>query len=160
MAKTLRNQKINQIIYISMGVAIIAIIMFITIFNNLSNKNKDSNNLKLGESSSLENIDTEEANSQVGKSIDEVSDLNELETIIQVENNEQTQETVVNEIDEENKENLDNVEVENTINNQDSDSLVETTNSADETSLQNIEDTEKDPVFTMPVEGEIKSLCG
>ena len=46
MAKTLRNDKINKIIYISLGGVVVAIILFIVLFNIFSNK---GNNMQIGE---------------------------------------------------------------------------------------------------------------
>lgn len=87
MAKTLRDDRINKITYISLGGAVAVIILFIILFN-IFNGNKKNDNLQISENNSAESI-TEEANSSIGKTVDEAQ--NNEEKDVNNENNVQVQ---------------------------------------------------------------------
>ena len=77
MARTLRDDRINKITYISLGGVVAAIILFIILFN-IFNSNKKNENLQISENNSVENI-TEEANSSVGKSVNDAKNENDVQ---------------------------------------------------------------------------------
>ena len=163
MAKTLRAKKINEIIYFSLGGAIIAIIIFIVLFNVFNNKKK-STNTQIGDNSNI----TEEASSAVGKKVDEYEEIDEQEPV-QVGVNE-----IENNVQQENTNQIENIKEEESIdtNSQNTQEINSSNNSenANNTAMNNTnqeqdnstddnsqveEETVKDPTFVMPVEGEI-----
>ena len=155
MAKTLRDDRINKITYISLGGAVAVIILFIILFN-IFNGNKKNDNLQINENNSAESI-TEEANSSIGKTVDEAQNNEEKdvnnENNVQVQVNDETK--VQGELSQElsNVENLDNIQdVANTSNE------ITSANSASDDA--NVKEETKDPTFTMPVEGEIVKHFG
>ena len=160
MAKTLKEKKISQILYISLGGAIIAIILFLVLFNVLGNKKDD---LKIGESNSNE-ISIEEANSSIGKTVDESKKTDEKDESVEIQVGEKKEKLVEELNSPENNEN----KVEQTNNNSvesNSDSIANSTNemnSAKQDSLDenSKEETLKDPNFLMPVEGEVVKHYG
>ena len=153
MAKTLKEKKISQILYISLGGAVIAIILFLVLFNVLINKNDD---LIIGENNSNQ-ISIEEANSSLGKTVDESKKEEQKEESVDVQVGEK-KESVVEELD--NK--------DNNVVNQTNSNSIDITNSTNEinsakqdsTNVSVTEETQKDPNFTMPVEGEIMKHYG
>ncbi len=156
MYKTLRDKKINQIMYISLGGAVVAIILFIIIFNIFSNK-KSSEDMKLqiGQSNNTEEIEVEEANSPVGNTVEEQKNnvITDDEQSVQIEDTDNTQ--VVGELSE----NLDNIrEEEESMDVSNNTSEIASMNN--ETSDENDEEIRKDPTFTMPVDGEIVKHYG
>ena len=157
MSKTLKSQKMNKIMYIFIGCTIIGIILLITISKVLNN-NKNTN-LQTGENNNSTPNSIEEASSSIGKKVDEVKESNENKNneTIQVQLEDSTQNTVSeitnNEID------LNTSKVNNTenLNKQEN-----TSNNSEEQLTQAQENTEatKDPVFSMPVDGEVVKKYG
>ena len=171
MANTLREKRFNQILYISIGSALAVIILFIILLNIFSSIRK--RNVKLSENNNDNAPQIEQANSQIGKNINEVKD-------------DSTSENLSIELSQsEAEENLDNAETEgdgsnsqNTQNTEKSDELetanentVSTNEKVSEANsntpkTENIpvakekEEDSPDPVFTIPVEGEIVKQYG
>lgn len=164
MARTLRDDRINKITYISLGGVVAAIILFIILFN-IFNSNKKNENLQISENNSAENI-TEEANSSVGKSVNDAKNEND----VQIKLDDETQ--VKGELSEElsmdkKSSNENNNKIENSNNVANLDNTQDISNANNEASLANSNPDEtnkkeevKDPTFTMPVEGEIVKHFG
>lgn len=164
MAKTLRDDKINRIIFISLGGIIAAIILFLVVFN-ISNKNSKNDNLQISNNETQE-IAVEEANSSIGKNVEESKQENNAkqDDNLQIKVDDKTQS------DGKLSEELDNVEeiTEETNNNISSNDIQDVANSTIEinsANANNVDNTEKkeeekDPVFCMPVEGEITKHYG
>ncbi|MBR1654727.1 MAG: peptidoglycan DD-metalloendopeptidase family protein [Clostridia bacterium] len=169
MAKTLRNQRINQIIYISVGGAIAAIILFIILFNTYTGKKNKSNSIQLSENSSDEQV-IEETNSPLGKKVDELQGDNESEDVqVQVKDDTQVNEVLSedpnqtnNNTSEGNNETVQtnnsetNIGVEENKNND----TKEEDKSSEDDSTEKDKEQEKDPTFIIPVEGEIYKKYG
>lgn len=157
MSKTLKSQKMNKIMYIFIGCTIIGIILLITISKVLNN-NKNTN-LQTGENNNSTPSSIEEASSSIGKKVDEVKESNENKNneTIQVQLEDSTQNTVSeitnNEID------LNTSKVNNTENLNKQENI---SNNSEEQLTQAQENTEvtKDPVFSMPVDGEVVKKYG
>ena len=156
MAKTLRNDKINKIIYISLGGVVVAIILFIVLFNIFSNK---ENNMQIGENDQKD-IVIEEANSSVGKSIEEAKNLteeDENESVqVQISDDTQTQQEELS---------IELAEQENSTIEEDLTSKVNSSSDTNNGTIEQVEqvekeETPKDPTFTMPVDGEIVKHYG
>ncbi|MCR5146912.1 MAG: M23 family metallopeptidase [Clostridia bacterium] len=156
MSRTLRDDRINRILYISLGGVVGLIILFIILFNIFSSQNKKNDNLQIGENNSDDII--EEANSSIGKSVHGSIENREDEENIQVK-------TADNNHVADNQEDLDNVQ------NKTENKPVETTETSnnigeekkeDNTQKENVPADEKvqDPIFIMPVEGEIVKRYG
>lgn len=143
MSRTLRDDRINRILYISLGGVVGLIILFIVLFNVFSSKNKNDDNLQIGENSS--NNAVEEANSSIGKTVDESIENQESEENIQVKTADNSEEA------SNLNEDLDTTE-NNTV---ETAETVEATETSNNTSVQ-----EQDPTFVMPVEGEIVKHYG
>ena len=164
MARTLREKKINQILYISLGGAIVAIILFIVLFNNISNKKE---NVKIGENNSG-GITTEEANSSIGKTVDEVEKTdNEEENTVEIQVGEQS--NVSEDISQDSNTQENNANSVQTNNNtvlENSGDIANSTNEINsvkqdaESAKNEDEEKVKDPTFVMPVEGEIVKHYG
>lgn len=158
MARTLRDQKINQFLYYSIGGVIVAIILFIIIFNIVISKKNKSNNMQLSENNP-QNISLEEANSPIGKNVEE-SKKEEIDNtqaqgelskeLSQVENE-------VEEVKEDTEQEI--TETANEVNQQEQAKETVESNSLENTTVENKEE-EKDPTFVMPVEGEIVKHYG
>jgi murein DD-endopeptidase MepM/ murein hydrolase activator NlpD len=151
MANTLREKRFNFILYISIGSALAILILFIILFNVFSSIKKKS--VKIGENTNNNVPQIEQANSQIGKNINEVEDETTSENLaIELSENENEEEEDLDDEDE-------NEEQETT-----SENLVETPNTAETatTATENNENEEEtpDPTFTMPVEGEIVKQYG
>lgn len=164
MARTLRGQRVNHTFYFLVG-GILGLIILITIAVNVfGNKKNNDNNIQIGESNS-QSIDAEEANSPLGKKVEEMSENSETSDEFQVEvKNEDSVEIdeklTEAKVDESKKEvqvnKVDEIKEEKS-------AIVETkkeeTNNNNETKNEQVteETTEeaKDPTFKMPVEGEI-----
>lgn len=164
MAKTLREKNLNQIIYISLGGAIAAIILFIILFNVFTNK-KNKNNLQIDQGNNVEQNSIEQANSSIGKKVDELKDYKEIkeENSVQVKIEDEAENTTA-------KENQSDANSSTSINTQ-TDTNTATTSNIESFSDEDInpvnseavkenEDTPKDPTFTMPVEGEVVKHYG
>lgn len=147
MSRTLRDDRINRILYISLGGVVGLIILFIVLFNVFSSKNKNDDNLQIGENSS--NNAVEEANSSIGKTVDESIENQESEENIQVKTADNSEEA------SNLNEDLDTTENETENNTAETAETVETTETSNNTSVQ-----EQDPTFVMPVEGEIVKHYG
>ena len=168
MANTLREKRLNQILYISIGSVLGVLILFIILFNVFNGIRKK--NVKLGENNNNNASQIEQANSQIGKNINEVE-------------NETNSEKISIELSENNEENnLDNTEITNItsengqINENSNESVTgnenldatqnvaETNSSIPEseniTVAKEKEEDTPDPVFTMPVDGEIVKQYG
>ena len=164
MARTLREKKINQILYISLGGAIVAIILFIVLFNNISNKKE---NVQIGENNSG-GITTEEANSSIGKTVDEVEKTdNEEENTVEIQVGEQSNESEDISQDSNTQENNANsVQTNNNTVLENSGDIANSTNEINsvkqdaESAKNEDEEKVKDPTFVMPVEGEIVQHYG
>ena len=164
MARTLREKKINQILYISLGGAIVAIILFIVLFNNISNKKE---NVQIGENNSG-GITTEEANSSIGKTVDEVEKTdNEEENTVEIQVGEQSNESEDISQDSNTQENNANsVQTNNNTVLENSGDIANSTNEINsvkqdaESAKNEDEEKVKDPTFVMPVEGEIVKHYG
>ena len=157
MARTLRDQRINQILYYSIGGVIVAIILFIIIFNTVTSKKNKSNNMQLSENNH-QNISVEETNSPIGKNVDESKEEVD-NTQVQGElSNELSQ--VENEVEEvkENAEQQIITETANEANQQEQAEETVESNSLENRTVESKE--EKDPTFVMPVEGEIVKHYG
>lgn len=172
MAKTLREKNINQIIYISLGGAIAAIILFIILFNAFSNKkNKNNADLQIGEGNSSSENSIEQANSSIGKKVDELKGYEEVDedTVqIKVEDNKQSEDITEDSVTQTNTQNDSNSA---TNLNQESKSETETTaniesfldedvNPVNSEAVDQTEEMQVDPSFKMPVEGEIVKHYG
>ena len=168
MAKTLRNQKINQIIYISVGGAIAAIILFIILFNLFTSKKNNSNSIQLSDNPSDGNV-IEETNSPLGKKVDELKEENESENIqVQVKDNTQIDGELSEELSqtnnnttESNNETIQTNNNESNSNTENTDDKVEEANQSNEQdNTESNEEQDKDPTFIIPVEGEIYKHYG
>mgnify|MGYP003289811198 CR=1 FL=1 len=150
MAKTLREKKINQIMYICAGGAIVAIILFIILFNMLNGSKNNSDRNMAG-------TIIEQANTSVGKTVEEAQKSEQ-------ENNSDVQVKIT-----ENTNEQDEVELEDekdttakTTNSTDLENSEDVQNSTNEINSANVDATEDsvDPTFTMPVEGEVSKHYG
>ena len=170
MAKTLREKNINQIIYISLGGALAAIILFIILFNVFTNK-KNNNNLQIGQGSDVEQNSIEQANSSIGKKVDELKDYKEIdeENSVQVKIEDdkqlenQTENTAVleNQNDANSSASTNTQTDKNTTTTSNIESFLdEDINPVNSEAVKENEDTPKNPTFTMPVEGEVVKHFG
>ena len=177
MAKTLRDKKINQIMYFSVGGVVIAIIVLMILSNIFSKNSKRNNDISTGENNSV-NLGIEQVNTSIGKTIEESKEIEKQndDEFLQVQLGDETekQEELNEEIvDSSNSSVEDNVnyvatETNNSLNVENSQV---TQNSANEInsgnvvnnekeSVSNVEETPKDPTFIMPVQGEISKHYG
>ena len=171
MARSLRDNKINLIIYALIGGAIVLIILFISLIANSGKNQNQEPNLQARQNENSTNQSTEEANSQIGKNVTESKE----EENSKIENENNTVEEKVANNEEENDEKI-NVEVKESqsvsnknevksSNNQENNSK-NIDNSAKDTSSTVTQGTTKeeektpDPTFNMPVEGEIVKKFG
>lgn len=171
MARSLRDNKINLIIYALIGGAIVLIILFISLIANSGKNQNQEPNLQARQIENSTNQSTEEANSQIGKNVTESKE----EENSKIENENNTVEEKVANNEEENDEKI-NVEVKESqsvsnknevksSNNQENNSK-NIDNSAKDTSSTVTQGTTKeeektpDPTFNMPVEGEIVKKFG
>lgn len=139
MASTLRQKRINQILYISIGSAVGILIVFSLLFATISKNNK-KNSARIGENSNVVVPNVEQANSQIGKTVAEAEkeslSINTGENITDSEENFNTEESKT-------AENSSGVQSE-------ADPVEETV----------VEEIIPDPEFIMPVEGEIVKQFG
>ena len=175
MAKTLREKRINRIIYISLGSAITIVILFIVFFNIFTGKK--NNEMQIGKNMASNENTSEEASSSIGKTVEELANYEELNeediTQVKVADNktaeEQTSsvnsnENVEAQISNENIDNNENEQVNNSTNVAnvaDVDTTIELAeaNATIGTEVQEPE-TVQDPTFIMPVDGEIVKHYG
>lgn len=176
MAKTLRDKNINQIIYITLGGAIAAIVLFIIVFNAFTGK-KDKSNSNLGAENSIE-----QANSSIGKKVEELAkDDNDKENeYIEVKINEEKDEEDGKENDDNKAENM---IAENNLTNNNNNEKTNNSNGITESGNKNeqanvatsidefseedvnpvnstVEEIKNNPTFQTPVEGEIVKHFG
>lgn len=169
MAKTLRQKSVNQILYISIGSVIAILILFITLFTIFS-QNTKKQNIQIGESSVNNTIPSiEQANSQIGKSINQVKNDEENENLsIEIK-----EDTVEEDLDSNTtSETLNVVEgkvdvaenssVENNSNNQaeSNEKIAKTEEKNNTENTENEEENMPDPEFIKPVDGEIVKQYG
>lgn len=169
MAKTLRQKSVNQILYISIGSVIAILILFITLFTIFS-QNTKKQNIQIGESSVNNTIPSiEQANSQIGKSINQVKNEEENENLsIEIK-----EDTVEEDLDSNTtSETLNVVEgkvdvaenssVENNSNNQaeSNEKIAKTEEKNNTENTENEEENMPDPEFIKPVDGEIVKQYG
>lgn len=159
MAKNLREKRVNQFLYISIGCAIAVLALLIILFMIFSSKlNNETIDMQMGENNNLEEDILENASSSIGKSVDkldaneevnkEVNGDNQIE--VQVGKNTTTQENV--DLDSENNQSNN----DNNSNNYNTNDMSNSTQTNNETSSnEKQEDDEPEPTFTKPVEGEI-----
>lgn len=153
MAKTLKQKAENQILYICIGCALAILILFITLFTALNRIGKNKN-AKIIENADNSQSILEQANSQIGKSIEEVENNNEEGISIQVQNEDSLNEQIESEGI---AEDLDKKpEVIEATNNENSEITQATPTIENET----IQEDVPDPTFVMPVEGEIVKQYG
>lgn len=170
MAKTLKSQRTNKILYISIG-CVVALLIIFTIISASLNKKRNSQgiNFEPAEGNNLNNNLLEQASSSLGKSVDELSDLedkNEEEIQIQLSNEEES-DNVIDEIQlgEHLNNNVGIDELEESVmansENSDSEKKDKQENNIEESKKdEKLEEPEKDPSFIMPVEGEIVKHYG
>ena len=165
MAKTLRQKSVNQILYISIGSAIAALIVFVILFNifNKSNKNQ---NVQMGDNKNDNNPSIEQASSQLGKTVNEVENetsennlsiqLSENNNVENLDNSQSENNTISQNESVEN--NQANISEENQIPVSESNNGIN--NNVDENKIEANDEKNADPIFIMPVEGEIVKQYG
>lgn len=168
MAKTLREERIKKIRYITIGCVIAAIILCITLFS-VFGKNDNSESIGLEISENQSEVASEEANSSIGKTVEEsqISEIEQNNTIqvkIDGENLGNT-EDMINEAEQNiEQENVEiqqaNSQVDNNSTNSEGTTDIQQQTEQTENSVENVEETPKDPVFIMPVQGEILKQYG
>lgn len=170
MAKTLKSQRTNKILYISIG-CVVALLIIFTIISASLNKKRNSQgiNFEPAEGNNLNNNLLEQASSSLGKSVYELSDLedkNEEEIQIQL-SNEGESDNVIDEIQlgEHLNNNVGIDELEESVmangENSDSEKKDKQENNIEESKKdEKLEEPEKNPSFIMPVEGEIVKHYG
>lgn len=151
MAKDLRSKTINQIMYIAIGCVIAVAILCVVLFIVFRGNNK-SENMEFAENYNQVESSLEEASSSIGNSVEQASEYQELEEseILQV----QTENDSIGEVAENiNETNIENSEEQA---NTTETNIAENSENTDVTS----EETQKDPIFTIPVQGDIVKQYG
>lgn len=159
MAKTLRGQRFNKIFYYSIGGAIVALILLIVFINSIGSKKNKSDNIQIGESESGK-VAVEEANSPVGKNVEQAKDSENIEVKV----DDKTETEIANSdstnlvLDNNNDKKVNSVPEEKA--NENSNNAVETgtvENNETQEKQNEQENTieKKDPTFAKPVEGEV-----
>jgi len=174
MARTLRDKKINQIMYFSVGGVLVAIIALMILSNIFTKNNKQNNNIKTGENNSG-NSAIEQANTSIGKTVEQAKEQKDDGESLQVKvtNETQTQGETSEELSEdnnlsENTNNSNQTASETTnANLENSEEVLNSTNEINSGNVNNndanatkTEETPKDPTFTMPVQGDISKHYG
>lgn len=159
MAKDLRSKDISRITYISIGCVIAGLILFITLFLVLNGrKNKEKIDLQIGENNnSVENV-IKDVSSSIGKTVDEVKDYEEINNSESIQVKTTSESQTDNQISETENSNNENNET-NSVNHIDTQNEKNKIGETNETSSQP-EETQLDPTFVMPVEGEIVKKYG
>lgn len=171
MAKNLRDKKINQIMYISLGGALVAIILFIVLFNFFTNKRENENNdFQVGDINSQDQTLSEEANSSIGKKVDELENSEDKDEWQAVQ--------VTDDVDEQSNEDISNQNSTQTNDIATSPEISDNTSEIVSMNMANASEDEattgdgdvnvanqeteevKDPTFSMPVDGEIAKSYG
>lgn len=155
MSRTLRDKRINQIVYICVGGALAVVVIFLVLFNVFSAKRSNMNNIQIAEQDNKNSV-VEEANSNIGKSVDEVKDAEEVKDADNVEVEDDTNKQKVK-LDEEKSVDTGSVNsVEPSVN-----VVSSVENESDSENVENVkEEVQSDPSFGMPVEGEIVKHFG
>ena len=159
MANTLREKRVNFILYISIGSALAILIMFIILFNVFSSIKKKS--VKIGENSNNNAPQIEQANSQIGKKINEVKDETTSENL-SIELSENKIEEDLDDIEDNDKEEKEEVETaaENSTELQNNADIKNNTTENENSTTSNVTEEIPDPTFAIPVEGEIIKQYG
>lgn len=159
MAKDLKSKDISRITYISIGCIIVGLILFITLFSVLnSRKGKEKIDLQIGENNNpVENV-IKDASSSIGKTVNEMKDYEEVKDGESVQVKTTTEYQTDNKISETQNNNQGNNET-NLVNQIDTQNENNKTGETNKTSVQ-AEETQPDPTFTMPVEGEVVKKYG
>ena len=159
MAKDLKSKDISRITYISIGCIIVGLILFITLFSVLnSRKSKEKIDLQIGENNNpVENV-IKDASSSIGKTVNEMKDYEEVKDGESVQVKTTTEYQTDNKISETQNNNQGNNET-NLVNQIDTQNENNKTGETNKTSVQP-EETQPDPTFTMPVEGEVVKKYG
>ena len=171
MAKNLRDKKINQIMYISLGGALVAIILFIVLFNFFTNKRENENNdFQVGDINSQDQTLSEEANSSIGKKVDELENSEDKDEWQAVQVTDDVDEQSNEDISNQNNTQTNDIATSPEISDNTSEivsmnmanaSEDETTTGDGDVNVANQETEEaKDPTFSMPVDGEIAKSYG
>lgn len=171
MAKNLRDKKINQIMYISLGGALVAIILFIVLFNFFTNKRENENNdFQVGDINSQDQTLSEEANSSIGKKVDELENSDDKDEWQAVQVTDDVDEQSNEDISNQNSTQTNDIATSPEISDNTSEivsmnmanaSEDETTTGDGDVNVANQETEEaKDPTFSMPVDGEIAKSYG
>ena len=177
MARTLRDKRINQIMYFSVGGVLVAIIAVMILTNIFSQNNNKKLEVQTGENNPI-NSGIEQVNTSIGKTIEEAKNVeqqNKEESMqVQVDDQTQAEMELSEELDEDNnlKEEANKLgevanETTNSSNLENSQDVINSTNeinsvnvNSENNNVSNIEETPKDPTFTMPVQGEISKHYG
>ena len=159
MAKDLKSKDISRITYISIGCIIVGLILFITLFSVFnSRKGKEKIDLQIGENNNpVENV-IKDASSSIGKTVNEMKDYEEVKDGESVQVKTTTEYQTDNKISETQNNNQGNNET-NLVNQIDTQNENNKTGETNKTSVQP-EETQPDPTFTMPVEGEVVKKYG
>lgn len=159
MAKDLKSKDISRITYISIGCIIVGLILFITLFSVFnSRKGKKKIDLQIGENNNpVENV-IKDASSSIGKTVNEMKDYEEVKDGESVQVKTTTEYQTDNKISETQNNNQGNNET-NLVNQIDTQNENNKTGETNKTSVQP-EETQPDPTFTMPVEGEVVKKYG
>lgn len=159
MAKDLKSKDISRIMYISIGCIIAGLILFITLFSVLnSRKSKEKIDLQIGENNNpVENV-IKDASSSIGKTVNEMKDYEEVKDGESVQVKTTAEDQTDNKISETQNNNQGNNET-NLVNQIDTQNENNKTGETNKTSVQP-EETQADPTFTMPVEGEVVKKYG
>lgn len=169
MAKTLRGNRINKIMYISIGSIIAAIILFITLFMFFG-KDNNSEDIKFAQEQNQNKKVSEEASSSLGKTVNEVNnsengeDVQTLQVKIEEANNTEVEISEISDNIEQNNLQVEeaNSEIANNVSNSTNSENTEETQEVEitEENQEKVEEEPKDPVFSMPVQGEIAKHYG
>ena len=148
MANTLRQKRLNQILYISIG-SVVGIIIVLTLLFTAINKNSKKRSIQISENNKNNSAPSvEQANSQIGKSIEEAEKEN---ILVNTSENQQNEEENLNANESKSAEKVEN-KAEN----------INTNNDLQSNNVEVIETEEiiPDPKFIKPVEGEIVKQFG
>lgn len=152
MAKDLKSEKRKQIIFASVGSISVILIVFVLLFSILSNRSKKINNEKVGEEENFSNGVIEQASSSIGNS---VNNYEELENTNEIEKNNSEDKKQTNTSNE-------NIIVKEGSEEQEiiDEAVIANSSESADASDEKVEEVQKDPSFTIPVEGEIVKKYG
>lgn len=169
MAKSLRGKTVNQIMYITIGCVIAVIILCIALFMAFGRKdNSDNIGLQVSENQNQSETTSEEASSSIGNTVEEsenYEEVQETDTVqVKVESANNTEELSGQVAENSEQENLEAQQTNSELSNNTTDSGDTITAQESQEQIaqtqENTEETPKDPVFTMPVQGEIVKQYG